>query len=163
MRVAVGQRVKLLGAQKQRIGRQHRPLGVTLHQPVAVAGVLPKALKGRFKIAVQHHSGGIRLTHAQVVKHRGSFFKEQRQVVLDARCGHAVAHVLVDTAFGRVPFEQLAPAAAKARTGGLVHRKLSPGQQAHFGHGVKAALAVGVKGADGVDLVVKQIHPVRHQ
>ena len=165
--MAVGQRVELLGAQKQGVGRQHRPLGVALHQAVAVFGVLPKALECGLQITMQDHGGRIGLScmgaRAQVVKYGGGFFKEQRQVVLDARRGHAVAHVFVDAAFGRVAFQQFAPAAPESRSGRLVHRELAPGQQAHFGHGVQAALAVGVKGADGVDFVVKQIHPVRHR
>ena len=163
LRMAVGQRVELLGAQKQRIGWQHGPFGVALHQAVSVFGVLPKALEGGLQIAVQHHGGGICLASAQVVEYRGGFFEKQRQVVLDARRGHAVAHVFVDAAFGRVAFQQFAPAAPESRSGRFVHRELAPGQQPHFGYGVQAALAVGVKGADGVDLVVKQIHPIRHR
>jgi hypothetical protein len=46
---------------------------------------------------------------------------------------------------------------------GLVHREFAAGQQAHLGHRVQAALAVGVEGADAVDLVVEQVHPVGHQ
>ena len=124
---------------------------------------MPKALEGGLQIAVQHHGGGIGLASAQVIKHRGSFFKKQRQVVLDARRGYAIAHVFVDAALGRVALQQLAPTASESRTGRLVHRELSPGQQPHFGHGVEAALAVGVKGADAVDFVVEQVHPIRHQ
>ena len=108
---------------------------------------------------MQHH-GGLR---AQVVKHGGGVVKKQGQVVLNAGRGHARAHVFVDAALGRVAFEQLAPAAAKLGARSLVHRKLAPGQQAHLGHRVQAALAVGVEGADAVDLIVKQIHPKGHQ
>jgi hypothetical protein len=39
--------VELFGAQEQRLGRQHRPLGVALGQAVALARVLPEALEGR--------------------------------------------------------------------------------------------------------------------
>jgi hypothetical protein len=46
------------------------------------------------------------------------------------------------------------------RARGLVHRELAARQQAHLGHGVEAALAVGVEGADRVDLVVEQVDPV---
>ena len=47
--------------------------------------------------------------------------------------------------------------------GVVVHRELTTRQQAHFGHRVKTALAVRVKGSDRVDFVVKQVDPVRHQ
>ena len=151
--------VKRLRAQKQGAGRQHRALGVALEQAVAILRVLPKALKGRLHVAVQHHASLL----AQVVEHGGRFFKKQRQVVLDARGGHAVAHVFVDAAFGRVAVQEFAPALAEQRARSVVHRELAPRQQTHLGHGVEAALAVGVEGADGVDLVVEQIHAVRHQ
>ena len=49
----------------------------------------------------------------------------------------------------------------RAKLPGPVHPwEFAPGQQAHLGHGVQAALAVGVEGADAVDLVVEQIHTV---
>ena len=105
------------------------------------------------------HQGGL-LT--QVIKYRGRGIKKQRQVILDARRGHAVAHVLVDAAARGVALQQLAPALAELGAARLVHGELAPWQQAHFRHGVQAALRVGVKRADGVDLVVEQIHPVRH-
>ena len=108
---------------------------------------------------MQHHRGSA----AQVVKHRGGFVKKQRQVILDAGGGHAVAHVLVDAAFGRVTVQQLTPAAAKTPACVVVHREFTAGQQAHLGHGVQRALAVGVKRADAVDLIVKQINAKRHQ
>ena len=148
--------VELLGAEEQRIGRQRGALRVAGQHAVALARVLPEALEGAFQLAVQHQRG----LFAEVVEHRGGFVEEQRQVVLDARRRHAVAHVLVDAALGRVAFEQLAPAVAKARARRIVHGELAPGQQPHLGHGVEAALAVGVEGADGVDLVIKQVHAV---
>ncbi len=158
LRIALGARVELLGAQEQRLRRQRRPLGVALHQPVALARVLPEVLERRLQVAVQHH-GGI---DAEVVEHRRRLLEEERQVVLDAGGRHAHAHVLVDAALGRVALQQLAPAAAKARARGVVHRELAPGQEAHLGHRVQAALGVGVEGADRVDLVVEQVDPVRH-
>ena len=99
----------------------------------------------------------------QVIEHSGGFFKEEWQVVLDAGRGHTVAHVFVNAALGRVTFEQFAPAAPETGTRRIVHRKLAPGQQPHFGDRVKAALTVGVKGSDGIDFVVEQVHPVRHE
>ena len=158
MGVGIGPRIELLGAQKQRFRGQGGALGVALDQTVAVLGVLPEALERRLQIAMQHDRG----VWAHVVEHRGGFLEEQRQVVLDTGRSHAGTHILVDAALGRVALQQLAPAAAKAGAGVVVHRELAPGQQAHLGHRVQAALAVGVEGADGVDLVVEQVHPVGH-
>ncbi len=107
---------------------------------------------------MQHHGRIL----AEVIKHRRGFVKEQRQVVFDAGGGHAIAHIFVDAAPGRVAGQQFAPAAAEFGARGIVHRKLAARQQAHLRHRVQAALAVGVKGADAVDLVVKQVHAVRH-
>ena len=108
---------------------------------------------------MQHH-GGI---GAQVVKHGGGFIKKQRQVVLNARSGHAVSNVFVNAALGRVPVQQLTPAAAKASACVVVHRKLAPREQPHLRHGIQAALAVGIERADAVNLVIKQVHTVGHQ
>ncbi len=44
----------------------------------------------------------------------------------------------------------------------VVHRELAAGQQAHLGHRVQAALAVGVEGADAVDFVVEQVYAEWH-
>ena len=111
------------------------------------------------QITVQHH----RSIGAQVIKHRGGLVKEQGQVILNTRGSYAVANVFVDTALGGVALQQLAPAAAKAGPRSVVHREFTPRQQPNLGHWVQAALAVRVKGADAVDLVVKQVHPERHQ
>ena len=127
-----------------------------LHQAVAVLRVLPKSLEGREQIVVQHQRAALR----QVVKYGGGLLEKQGQVILNARRGNALAHVFVDAAFARVALYQLAPAAAKLAAGGFVHRELAPWQQAHLIYGVQAALAVGVKGADGVDFIIKQVHPV---
>ncbi len=154
--VLLGARVELVGGQEQHLGRQGRALGVALHQAEALLGVLPKALEGRLQVAMHHH-GGI---GAQVVEHGGRFVEEQRQVVLDAGRGNALAHVLVDAAARGIALQQLAPAVAELGARVLVHGELAAGQQAHLGHGVEAALGVGVEGADGVDLVVEQIHAV---
>jgi len=156
--VLVGSAVELLDAQEQGLGRQGGAIGVTLDQAEAVLGVLPEALEGWLQLAMQHHRG----IGAQVVKNGGGVVEEQRQVVLDAGRGHAVAHVLVDAALGGVTLQQFAPAAAELGARRVVHGELAPGQQAHLGHGVQAALAVGVEGSDGVDLVIEQVHPEGH-
>ncbi len=158
LRMRVGAGVELLGAQEQRFGRQRGPVRVALHQAEAVLRVLPEALEGRLQVAMQHHGGVL----SKIVEHGGRLVEEERQVVLDAGGGHAVAHVLVDAAFGGVALQQFAPAAAELGPGRIVHGELAAGQQAHLGHGVEAALRVRIEGADGVDLVVEQVHPVGH-
>ena len=157
--VRLGALVELLGVQEQRLGRQRGALRVAAHEAVAFVGVLPEMLERGFQVAVQHHGG----VGSQVVEHRGRLVEEQRQVVLDAGRCHAVAHVLVDAALGRIALEQLAPAAAEAPARVFVHRELAPRQQTHFWHGVEAALGVGVEGADGVDLVVEQVDAEGHR
>ena len=106
---------------------------------------------------MQHQGTGRR----QVVEHGGRLVKEQRQVVLDTGGCQAFAHVLVDAAARRVALHQLAPLVAEAGACCIVHREFASRQQAHFLYRVQAALAVRVKGTDAVDLVIKQIHPVR--
>ena len=100
---------------------------------------------------MQHHH---RL-FTQVIKHGGGFFKKQRQVVLYAGSCHAIAHVFVNTASGGVAIHKFTPTAAKQRTRGFIHGEFTTRQQTHLGHGVKTALGVGIKGAYGVDFVVK--------
>ena len=122
--MVVGGGVERLGAQKQAGRGQHRALGVAAHQAVALLGVLPKVGKGRVQVAMQSHQG----LRSQVVKHGRGVVKKQGQVVLNARGGHAIAHVFVDAAFGRVALEQFAPAAAKFGARRLVHGELATGQ-----------------------------------
>ena len=108
---------------------------------------------------MKHHHRGL----TQVIKYRGGLFKKQRQVVLNACSRHAIAHVFVNAAAGGVAVEQFAPTASEQSPRSLVHRELSTGQQTHLGHGVEAALGIGVEGANRIDLVIKQINPVGHQ
>ena len=150
---------KLFGAQEQMGRWQHRPLGVALGQSEALLGILAKALQHGFQLAVQHHQG----CFAQVIKHGGGVLEKQREVVLDTRRGNAIAHVFVNAAAGRVAVQKFTPTAAKQGAGCVVHWELAARQQAHFGHGVEAALGVGVEGADRVDFLIEQIHPVGHQ
>jgi hypothetical protein len=159
LRQRLGALVELLGIQEQRFRGQGGTLRIAAHQSIALAGVLPEMLKGGLELAVQHHRG----IGAEVVEHRRRLFEEERQVVLDAGGGDAIAHVLVDAAARGVALEQLAPAAAKARAGVVVHRELAAGEQANLGHRVEAALGVGVEVADRVDLVVKQVDAEGHR
>ena len=108
---------------------------------------------------MKHHHRGL----TQVIKYRGGLFKKQWQVVLNACSRHAIAHVFVDAAAGRVAVEQFTPTASEQSPRHLVHGELSTGQQTHLGHRVEAALGIGVKGANRVDLVVEQVHAVGHQ
>ena len=130
-----------------------------MHQAVAVLGVLPKLLNDGFQITVQHH-GGI---GTQVIKDGSCFFKEERQVVLDTRGCHGVAHVLVDAAFGGVTVEQFTPATSELGACSLVHGEFATWQQAHLRDRVQAALGIWIKGSDGVDLIVKQVDAIGHQ
>ena len=151
--------VELLGAQEQGFRRQTGALRVTLDQAVAFAGISPKVLEGRFQVAMQDD----RCIGTEVVKNAGGLLEEQRQVVLDPGAGHAGTHVLVDSAAGWVSLQKFAPTTAKARPRGLVHGEFPAWQQAHFRHRVQAALTVGIKAPDAVDLVVKQINTVGHR
>ena len=151
---------QLLGAQEDGFRRQDGALGVGRQHLVAFARVLPKALQGLIHRPQQGHA---RLG-PQVVEEGGGLFKEQRQVVLDAGAGQPLAHVLVEPRLARVAVHVLAPAAAKHLARGLVERELAARQQAHLGHGVEAALAVGVEDADRVDFVAEQVDAVgRHR
>ena len=157
--VVAGFAEEIFALQEDVFGRQQRPLFVVLQKPVALARVDPKAAQGVVHFAVQDQC----CASAEVVKNGGGFFKKQRQVVLDATAGQARGHVFVDAAFGRIALDALAPACAKSRARGLVHGEFAPRQQAHFGHGIKAALAVGVEGANGVHFIAEQVHAVRHR
>ena len=150
---------ELVGLQEDRFGRQQRPLRVVLQEPVALAGVGPEVLEGGVHLAVQNQRG----VGTQVVEQRGRLVEEQRQVVLDAARGDALLDVLVDARTGGVAFELFAPARAERGARRLVERKLAAGQQPHLGHRIQAALAVGVEGADRIDLVVVQVDPERHR
>ena len=45
LRMRIGARVELFRVEEQCLRRQHRPFRITLHQPVAIARVLPEALE----------------------------------------------------------------------------------------------------------------------
>ncbi len=149
---------ELLALHEDVFGRQDRAIRVGLEEAVAFARVGPEALQRVVDGAVQHQRGRGR----QVVEQRRGLVEEQRQVVLDAAAGDAVAHVLVQAGLGRVALDALAPAHAERLARGLVERELAPGQQAHLRHGIEAALRVGIEGADRVDLVVEQVDAVGH-
>ena len=51
---------------------------------------------------MQDQRGWLVTASAQIVKHRGGLFKEQRQIIFNACCGHAVADVFVNATFGGV-------------------------------------------------------------
>ncbi len=149
---------EFLGLQEDRLGRQDRPLPVVLQEAVALARVGPEALQRRVDLAVQHQ----RRRAAEVVEDRRRGVEEERQVVLDARGRDAGTDVLVEPHLGRIALHALAPARPKGGARCFVHRKLAARQEPHLGHRVEAALAVGVEGADRIDLVAEQVDPVRH-
>jgi hypothetical protein len=137
----VGAGVERLDAQEQRLGRQHRAFGVALHEAVALLGVLPEVLEGRLQVAVQHHRG----VGGQVVEHGGGFLEEQRQVVLDAGRGHAIADVLVDAALGGVAFEQSRQRLRKWRRAASSIGNSRPGSRRTSGTGYRLRWLSGSK------------------
>ena len=70
---------------------------------------------------MQHHHRGF----TQVVKHGGSLFKKQGQVVFNACRRNTIAHVFVNAAACRVTFQQFTPLAAKQGAGAFIHRKFA--------------------------------------
>ena len=149
---------KSSGLRNRVSGGEDRPFAIVLEEAVALARVVPEALESCVDLAVQHqHRLG-----AEVVEDRRRGVEEERQVVLDAGGGDAGADVLVDAHLGRIAFDLLAPACPERGARVLVHRELAARQQAHFGHRVEAALAVGVEGPDRVDLVAEEVDAVGH-
>ena len=100
---------------------------------------------------MQHHDGG----WAEVIENGSCFFKEQGQVIFNACSRNAISNIFVNTAFGRVAFQQLTPTLAKKPTRILVHRELAPRKQSYFRNWVQTTLAVGIKGTDRIDFVVE--------
>ena len=145
--------------QKQRPRRHHRPAAIALEQVVARLRIAPEVGNRRRHIAMQQHPARRR----QVIKQRGRVFKKQRQKILHPRRGNAVRHIFVNGRPARVALKSLAEAAAKACAARLVERKLPRRQQADLIHRIHRALRVRVEGADGVDVVVKQINAVRQR
>jgi hypothetical protein len=112
--------------------------------------------------------GGVERTFAeqrqgvggQVVEQRRGRFEEQRQVVLDAgRCDTGL-QVLEQRAATAVDVEAFAQRRHRPLRRSLVHRHFPARQQSHRVDLVERALGVGVEGADRIDLVVQQFHPV---
>src|SRR5690606_10386645 len=95
------------------------------------------------------------------VEQRCGVIEEQRQVILDAGEGNAVANILVRQRTGWVAFECFPKAGAELVARGFVHGKLAPWKQLHFFDRIQAALGVDVEAADGFNFVVEQVQPVR--
>ncbi len=152
-------REELVDLQEHVFGRQQRALLVVLQEAVALARVGPEALQGLVDLTVQHECRAA----AEVVEDRCGVLEEERQVVLDAAAGDAQLDVLVGARLARVAFDLLAPARTESGARGFVQRELPPGQQAHLGHRVQAALRVGVEGADRIYLVAEQVDAVGHR
>ncbi len=96
----------------------------------------------------------------QIVEQRGGGLEEQRQVVLDAGGRHAVGDVAVKALLRRIAFEQLAPAAAKARAAGIIERELARRQHADLVDRVNGALRVDVEGLDRIDHFIVEIQAI---
>jgi hypothetical protein len=96
----------------------------------------------------------------QVLGDERGLLEEQRQVVLDAGCRHALRDVLVGAAAGGVPLERLAKFAAEPRLAFLVQRELARRQQPHLAHLVNRALAVHVEAADALHHFVVELDTV---
>ena len=127
---------ELLGRQEQRLGRQQRPLGVALQQAVARSRVsCQKRWMRRFEVADAARACA---SARQVVEHRRRLIEEQRQVVLDAGRGDAVADVLVDRGSwtGRLRSSSRQRLRKRARAASSIGNSRA-GQQAHFGHRVQ--------------------------
>ena len=80
--------------------------------------VCPKCLQGLIDVAMLNED---QLFLGQIVNKAGCSFKKQGQVILNARAGHACAHVAVNGNFGRVTFETFPPFAAKLRPALFIH------------------------------------------
>jgi hypothetical protein len=73
---------------------------------------------------------------------------KERHPVFDAWRQYAVGDITVDGASRRIAFETFAPARPKGVARLVVDRKLASGQETNLLGGVKASLAVRIKGAD---------------
>ena len=119
----------------------------------AVGDFREKALQCRFRVTVLRNDG----IRREIVRQRRGLFEKERQVVFNPRGRQTFAHILVDRAFVGVARERLAPRRPKACLGFGVHRKFVARQHADFINGIRGALCLGVKAADVVDFVVKEI------
>jgi hypothetical protein len=146
---------ELVGGEEQLFGAQQRPLDIVSEELVALQRLLGVALQCRRHVAMREDRGA----GGQVVEQAGGGVEEQRQPVLDAGRGYAIADIPVKGRFRRVAFEALAPSAAERGAGRLVHRELAAGKQPNVVDRIEAALRVGVEGADRIEFVAEQVEP----
>src|SRR5438105_4657289 len=148
--------VELFGLYEELARRKERPVRIAAGELEARVGVAPELVDRRRYVLVQRQRAALR----QIVEERRHRFEEKRQVVLDPGCGHAVRHVAIEALLRRVAFEELAPAAAKARPPGVVEGELARRQHADFLDGVKRALRVDVERLYGIDDVVIEVEAI---
>jgi hypothetical protein len=103
------------------------------------------------------HQSGVR---RQVVEQGGRLLEKQRQVVFDAGRCEAVADILVQLGFGRIPLEALAEVLTEAGDAALVEREFARRQEPHFAHRIDAALGIDVERPQRVDFIVEQVDAV---
>ncbi len=157
MRLGGGE--ELLRVHEQARRRQARPLAITREKTEALIGFVQKAPAGRLDRSVQNQ---VRVSR-HIVEQGRRRVEEQRQVVLDARAGNAVADVLVDARPAWVALECLAPTAAKGRACRFVDWKLAPGQEPDLRNRIQAALRIRIERANRLDRIVEQIESIRQR
>jgi len=96
----------------------------------------------------------------EIVEQRGRFFKEQRQVILDAGGHDAVGDILVERDARGVALKHFPKALAEHRAARFAGRHFARRQQANFRHRIERALAVDIEAAQGLDLVVEQLDAI---
>ncbi len=151
-----GAQIELLRGDEHLRRREQRPVGIAALHAIAGIDVAPEIGDRRRHVVVQGEGRAL----GQIVEQRGGGLEEQRQVVLDAGGRHAVGDVAVKALLRRIAFEQLAPAAAKARAAGIIERELARRQHADLVDRVDGALGVDVEGLDRIDHFIVEIQAI---
>ena len=138
---------------------QDRSFDIVRALLMAFAGLAPETFRCVKHAFAEHkqRAGGA----GEVIEQGFGVFKEQRQVKLDARWGHALLDVLVQRAATWIDREALAQGVAERLCRFLGQRELARRQQAHRIDLVVGTLRFRVEGADRVDLVIEQLDAVR--
>src|SRR5882672_3238642 len=97
----------------------------------------------------------------QVVEERAGRLEEERQEVLDAAGRETVAHIPVDGTAAWIAFKARAIAPPEGLDRVRIERNLARWQQAHLAQPVAGSLRLGVKDANGLDLVVEEVDAQR--
>ena len=129
-------RVRVAGSQygrfvdEQLVGLEQRAFDI--------ATAIVKARSQCFPTATNHSlesEGGIDDDGAfgQVIEQRGRFFKEKRQIKLDASRRHAIRYAAIDGAAGRITLEAGTVATPESAYRIAIKRDFASGQQTHRG------------------------------